>query len=63
MLLGMTERSFCVINVLETTWNDNDYFLNIFIDPNVADTTFKGAERRSYKESGWKEINHWDFCC
>ena len=40
MLLGMTKRWFCVVDVLETTWNDNDSCLNIVMGSKVADTTF-----------------------
>ena len=34
-------NTFCVINVLETTWNDYECSLNIVIDPKVANTNFK----------------------
>ena len=41
MLLGITKGEFSVINVLETTWDDNDCSLIIVIGPQVADTNFK----------------------
>ena len=34
------DKKVILCNFLETTWNDNDCFLNILIGPKVADTTF-----------------------
>ena len=39
----MTKRQFCVISVLDTTWNDDDCCLNIVIGPKVADATFNSC--------------------
>ena len=63
------DKKVILCNFLETTWNDNDCFLNILIGPQVADTTFTlkiliFLDQICPKKDifGWKQKNEYHYC-
>ena len=63
------DKKVILCNFLETTWNDNDCFLNILIGPKVADTTFTlkiliFLDQICPKKDifGWKQKNEYHYC-